>query len=474
MSITRRAAAALLLAPWTLRPQTAPVLSAAARAALGRITPNALKAHVSFLASDTLAGRDTPSPGLDVAAEYIAAQFRRAGLQPAGDDDFFQTAEFARLSQPLDNLELLLQPENGEPIRIPADRITVTEGPLTPLDGVPAVRADAALTPDQARGKVLLVSSRVRLDSALQPALQLTLSATDPPRRDPFSALVDPASPPRFPRITIHNPDLKQWPAGPVTVTLKIPPAERTPVRLRNVVALLPGSDPKLKDTCVLLSAHYDHVGQRSGEGDTVYNGANDNASGTAAVLEAAAALSSLKPARSVVFVAFFGEEKGLFGSFYYARNPRFAPEKTVANLNLEQVGRTDATGGTRLRQVGITGHDFSNLHITLNKAARATGVKLVQDPNNDDFFNRSDNLALARQGVPAHTLYVALGFPDYHQVGDEWKKIDFNNMAVVTRTVAAATLLLANSASAPQWNAANPKTEPYRKARAARQQPSG
>jgi len=131
------------------------------------------------------------------------------------------------------------------------------------------------------------------------------------------------------------------------TVSLKIPPPTSVPVRLRNVAGVLRGSDPSLKETCVLVTAHYDHLGVRSaGDGDHIYNGANDDASGTGSVIEIAVALASLsqKPRRSIVFMTFFGEEIGLLGSKYYSRHPLFPLAKTVAQINLEHLGRTDGT----------------------------------------------------------------------------------------------------------------------------------
>jgi Zn-dependent M28 family amino/carboxypeptidase len=114
------------------------------------------------------------------------------------------------------------------------------------------------------------------------------------------------------------------------------------------MIGILPGSDPQLKDTCVILSAHYDHLGMKpaSAAGDRIYNGANDNGSGTVSVIEIAAALSKLKihPRRSIVLVTFFGEEEGLLGSDYYTRHPVFPLAKTVANLNLENMAHIDRT----------------------------------------------------------------------------------------------------------------------------------
>ncbi len=179
-------------------------------------------------------------------------------------------------------------------------------------------------------------------------------------------------------------------------------------------------------------------------EGDKIFNGANDDGSGTVSVVEIASALASLKqrPKRSLLFLTFFGEEKGLLGSRYYGSHPLVPLEKTVAQINLEQLGRTDDSEGPQVGTVTMTGFDYTDLGETLNHAGDATGVKAYKHPRNSDaYFGRSDNQALADVGVPAHTLGVAFEFPDYHGAGDHWDKIDYANMARVARTVALTLL---------------------------------
>jgi len=251
-------------------------------------------------------------------------------------------------------------------------------------------------------------------------------------------------------------------------------------VVLKNVIGILRGSDPVLKSTCVLLTAHYDHIGTADTAGpfavsqpkdasDRIYNGANDDGSGTVSVIEIARALARLnpRPRRSIVFMTFFGEELGEVGAKFYASHPIFTPGKTVADLNLEQLGRTDSTTGPQVGTVTMTGYQYSDLAKFIEQAGRETGIKIYEDQDaSDDYFIRSDNEALAKIGIPAHTIAVAYEFPDYHAVGDEWQKIDYDNMAKVDRMVALAVWNLANSPAVPQWNADNPKAAPYRKVR--------
>lgn len=298
-------------------------------AVMERISADSLRGHLSFLSSDLLEGRATPSRGLDLAAEYIAAQFRRVGLSSIGDD-YFQTGS---------------------------------------VDGKPA----------------------------------------------------------------------------------------------NNVIGLLRGSDPALNDTYVILSAHYDHIGMRPNGDDKVFNGANDDGSGTVSVIEIASALaaSPVHSKRSILFMAFFGEEKGLLGSRYYTSHPLVPLEKTIAQVNLEQVGRTDSTDGPQIDVAYVTGFDYSNLAKILGGEAPLAGVKIGKDPT-EKYFERSDNLYFAQAGVPAHTVYVAADFSDYHRVGDEWQKINYTNMTRVDRGIALGLLRLASDAPPPAWNTSDPAARRY------------
>jgi Zn-dependent M28 family amino/carboxypeptidase len=164
--------------------------------------------------------------------------------------------------------------------------------------------------------------------------------------------------------------------------------------------------------------------------------------------------------------MTFFGEERGDIGSNYYGSHPVFPVAKTVADVNLEQVGRTDSTAGPQINTASLTGYDYSEVTKYFEEAGRETGVKVYLDKEaSDAYFTRSDNAMLAEQGVPAHSLTVAFDYPDYHGLGDEWQKIDYDNMARVDRMIALGLIDIANSNKAPEWNAENPKTLPFREA---------
>lgn len=309
------------------------------RAALDRISADSLKGHVAFLASDALEGRGSPSKGLNIAAEYIASNFRRAGLVGPVDGGFFQKTEYT-------------------------------------------------------------------------------------------------------------------------------PRGAESPSTVQNVIGVLPGTDPKLKDTYVLVTAHYDHLGIRGNGEDTIYNGANDDGSGTASVVEIANALRGYRPKRTIVFMTFWGEERGLLGSTYYGKNPVFPIAKTVAMINIEQVGRTDDDEGPRVGAVSITGFDYSDLSKVFSAAGKQTGIKVEKHAvNSDRYFVASDNAAIALQGIPAHTVCTAFSYPDYHRASDTWDKLDYANMAKVDRMIALSAVMVADSAAEPKWDATLEKTKSFRTA---------
>ncbi len=216
-----------------------------------------------------------------------------------------------------------------------------------------------------------------------------------------------------------------------------------------NVVGVLRGSDAVLKDSIVLIDAHYDHLGiGRPVQGDSVFNGADDDASGTVAVIEIARALArGPRPKRTVVFAATTGEEVGLLGTRWYLLHPVAPIASMTANLEIEMIGRPDSLAGGPGR-AWLTGYDRSTMGTMFANA----GLPVVPDRRLDQsFFTRSDNIAFARAGVPAHTLSSYNMHDDYHTVRDDASRVDFAHMTTVIRAAAAATRLLADG-PAPMW----------------------
>jgi hypothetical protein len=477
-----------------------PLLPPRTEGVLNHISAASLRGHLSFIASDLLEGRATPSRGLDLAAEYIASQFRRAGLEPAGDDGYFQTAEMHQLEPARTGIEIKIE-HGGRTIAVESRDITSRFHDALDLPGAPiyqcVVDDEAALKhlqPDDVRDQVLMVelpefngaaaSQAARNYGVLLGVLRrvrpkLTLMLTLSGMAELDSTLVH-AGDERFdePVIVIRSPELFRYarslPQGPTgaTLSLHIPAAREAPVKLHNVIGLLRGSDTSLKSTYVLVTAHYDHLGMKTaGTGDPIFNGANDDGSGTVSVIELASALATLqpRPKRSIVFLTFFGEEEGTLGSLYYAKHPVFPIDRTIGDVNLEQLGRTDAVDGNKLSQATFTGFEYSDLPRVFEAAGARTGVRVLSDASfGDSFFGRSDNAPLAEQGIPAHTLAVAFEFPDYHTAGDKWQKVDYDNMAKIDRMVALGLMMMADNPEPPKWNRDNHKADRYSDARKA------
>ncbi|WP_339342716.1 M28 family peptidase [uncultured Polaribacter sp.] len=202
-----------------------------------------------------------------------------------------------------------------------------------------------------------------------------------------------------------------------------------------NIIGVLEGKSKK--DEYVIISAHYDHLGmKKSGEGDLIYNGANDDASGVTGVLALAAYFKKVGHERTIVFAAFTAEEMGLIGSTYFGKDIDAA--KFVAGINLEMIGKTPSFGPNTAWLTGFERSDFGKI---IQKNLKGSGYQLFPDPyKNFNLFFRSDNASLARLGVPSHTFSTTpIDIdPDYHQVSDEAETL---NITVITQTIQAVAI---------------------------------
>jgi hypothetical protein len=312
-------------------------LSPAVRRGLESITAADVKRRIEVIADDSMRGRDTPSPGLEATARYIASEFRTVGLAPGGDSGTF-----------------------------------IQRYPL------PGSRPDAKPT------------ARAR---------------TAP-----------------------------------------------------NVVGILEGSDPVLKHEYIVLSAHMDHVGIGAPvNGDSIYNGADDDASGTSGVIELAEALSrpGARPKRSVLFLTVSGEEHGLWGSAWFSDHPPVPITQVVADLNIDMIGRNWKD------TIVAIGKEHSDLGATLdrvNKAHPELGMKAIDDiwPE-ENFYFRSDHYNFARKGVPVLFFFNGT-HPDYHGPNDEPDRIDAEKEARIVRLVYLITQEVGNAPNKPAWNPASYK----------------
>lgn len=482
----------------TPRPATEPAGPAAATTTQrpeDRLTQAELAAHLRFLASDELMGRKAGTPGNDAAARYIAERFRALGLPPApGTDDYLQRIPFLRIDPPAEaHLEAFGQTfqQGRQMVLLAGEAPTAAEGPLLYV-GYGLDAADYAQAPE---GSYIAVALAGRPDNpSPQAAFQSTGAKRGLAAEQGATALVelynaafpwrnlvaflggsrfgldDGAGPSAdLPHAWLDNAgDVLTAPAQQPGQqgTLRSSGLRRETVYSSNVAALLPGSDPTLRDEYVVLTAHFDHVGagMRNGAGatpaDSIFNGARDNAMGTTAVLGAAQALSQQPPRRSVLFLALTAEEDGLLGSQYYVSHPLVPLAQTVYTLNIDGAGYSDTTIVTVIG-LGRTGADP-----LLQQAAGAYGLSAIADPAPEqNLFDRSDNVSFARKGVPAPTFSPGFrSFSDpgvanfYHRPTDEADDtFDFGYLHRFVQAYTYAARLIANADEAPFWVPGDP-----------------
>ncbi|HEY9383122.1 MAG TPA: M20/M25/M40 family metallo-hydrolase [Gemmatimonadales bacterium] len=241
----------------------------------------------------------------------------------------------------------------------------------------------------------------------------------------------------------------------PSFAALDTVPSERRRLGV-NVLGLLPGSDPNFRNEHILIGAHYDHVGAANDPvnsctavgADSICNGADDDASGTVAVLLVARALArGPAPRRTIVFAAWTGEEIGLTGARWYVEHPVRPLDQMIANLEIEMIDRPDSLAGGP-GKAWLTGYERS----TMGDSLAAHGIALVPDPRpTEQFFQRSDNYALAQRGIVAHTISTFNLHGDYHRPSDDVSKADAAHLAAVIKATARAVRLLADGPK-PEW----------------------
>lgn len=525
-------------------PAKAAPASIATQRGVDTITAATLKDYLSFIASDEMEGRDTPSRGLDIAAKFLATHLSHWGFKPAGDDgSFFQkialrrnSLEKAETSVQLNSQTLVLGEDyipysrdgnitaplvfagNGWFVKsknIDAYKGIDAKGKIAiifaPPEGYPRgiTRADqtgkrgedymTASDYAQKQGVVGLVvipdfqylanwdRNRSRLtERGVIRVEKFETSSAAPPSGDPArSPLLLPQiiAAPRLANALFQgerqsaNAIFDSIYAGKVPDSFALSPEKKLTLKIKtkaealvtqNVVAVFEGSDPVLKDEYVAVGAHYDHVGVGAAvNGDSIYNGADDDGSGTTALLTMAEALAKApkRPKRSVLFVWHAGEEKGLWGSRYFSENPTIPLDRIVTQLNIDMIGRSKKEGDTDVRNANLSGpnevyvigsrmmsSELGALTETVNKDyLNLTFNYLYDDPADPNrFFFRSDHYNYAKKGIPIVFFFDGV-HEDYHQPGDEVQKIDFQKMEKVTRTVYMLLWELGNRAVRPK-----------------------
>jgi Zn-dependent M28 family amino/carboxypeptidase len=248
-------------------------------------------------------------------------------------------------------------------------------------------------------------------------------------------------------------PSFAPVPLGALTATLALPLVDVDQARAPNVIAILPGSDPVLRNEYVVLSAHMDHIGVTAPvNGDSINNGADDDGSGTTGILEVARAFQSMsvRPKRSIIILHVSGEEKGLLGSEWFSEHPTVPLDHVVADINIDMIGRNNPDS------VVVIGKTYSSLGATANAVQRAhpdLHLTLSDDiwPQ-ERFFFRSDHFNFARKEVPAIFFFSGV-HADYHRPSDEVQKIDFDKLTRIARMAFFVAWDVANAPQRPTWD---------------------
>lgn len=428
------------------------------------ITERNIRAEMNFLAGDAMQGRGSGTMFERIAAEYIGSQFMQFGLEPAGEKDasgnqtYVQTVEFAgrRVLQ-----ELKISGELGNKIKVGKDLAIFSlatkdiGGELQKLKPGEKAKSGAVI--------LLSVGEDAKFDSLQNDIGQMfkdgaaAILVTETKEiRENWSDIAS-----RKPALSRRGGNLFAVSKDAANIISNL--ADGTKIEMSgtfsepqknytwNAMGKLTGSDPKLAAEIILLTSHLDHLGvqQNTPGDDKIFNGADDDASGSIAVLELARTLASAKkrPKRTVYFVCFGSEEAGGFGANYFVNNLPFPKENLVANLEFEMIGRPDSK--VKPEELWLTGYDRSNLGAELAKR----GAKLVNDPHpEENFFQRSDNYTLAKQGIIAHTVSSFGLHTDYHHATDEIKTIDFSHMTRAINSMVKSIEWLINSNFKPTW----------------------
>ena len=436
-----------------------------------------IELHIRFLASDELLGRETGTPEIDIAAAYIAAYYKSLGVKTLpGMDSYFQTVPFYEVELPKEGSITI----GGKMLDFSNDFATSFAKEVE-LNGS-GVYVENTLSGKDVAGKIVIqdaigngmtyqqaLSTDYR-DSILTTAKDAGAGAVlflwNEPQL-PWSRLqgwmhrktLNPGKPedPILPFFYVNREALTDINNFDGEVTVSYSGREINIVNSYNVVGYIEGSDEKLKENYLLLGAHYDHVGGEfttDGE-DKIYNGARDNAVGTAAIMMAADYLSRNTPTNSVIFAAWTAEEKGLLGSKYFVENSPIALDKIFFNLNIDNAGYNDTS------KVTVIGLDRTLDQDELTSAASEFGLEAVTDPAPEqNLFDRSDNVNFARVGIPSPTFSLGFTafdqeiFKYYHNVADEADNLDFAYVTRYTRAFVRAVQKIASGETKTFWKA--------------------
>lgn len=382
------------------------------------------------LSANDMEGRKAGSPGNERAADFIAAEFKKAGLQTWNNSNSY--LQYFSMVQP----------------RFIGLTCSFDQQPVNAKDVVVFTSQRALTVTEQSGYEKKTIAAGNNLFAAVIPLIQSGKN---------YLVLVDPSYSNAFARLTRLKRMLFKSPGSVVLVlTDKNPSTYRieaqhsiTEQKLMNVVGILPGKSRK--DEYVIFSGHFDHLGiaDKPEQGDSVYNGANDDAAGTTAVIMLARYFKALgNNERTIIFAAFNAEEIGGFGSQYFSQ--QFDPAKVMAMFNIEMIG-TESKWGRN--SAYITGYEKTDMGKILAKNLEGSGFTFYPDPYTEQqLFYRSDNATLARLGVPAHTISTSKmdNEPNYHKLSDEIGTLDMSNMAAIIKAIALSSTSIIKGTDTP------------------------
>lgn len=445
------------------------------------------EAHMRFLASDELQGRRTGSIGNQIAARYIAEQYRLLGLKPApGQADYYQRIALERVGMASSGVFVT----GSDSLKLGKDLIIMAGGPVditgeVVYAGYGLTEAEDGYNGRDVKGRVVVVqggspeakgpqeifrasNQKRKLAAEKGAAALIELYSESIPwgmvgqyfNREQIALPVAGMNTP-LTHAWINNQNNKygrlKEPGQRVTFRTSGRPKAAAPSM--NVAGIIEGTDPTLKNEYVILSAHFDHVGvgRQGGSSyqptDSIFNGARDNAFGTVGLLTAAKALNEQRPKRSVLVLALTGEEVGLLGSRYYAENPLVPLKQSIFNLNIDGAGYNDTT------LVSVIGLERTGAKAEIEAGARAFGLGVFAEPAPEQgLFDRSDNVSFAAKGVPAPTFSPGFKTFDaeigkyYHQAIDNPESINFSYLHKFCQAYAHTARLIADRPTRPFW----------------------
>ena len=451
------------------------------------VNKSAIEGHIYFLADDLLKGRETGTPENKIAASYLANTLRASGVKPnPKTGTYYQEFQLRKIIPPTSMTLTLNNAVYKNMVAIKSSSITfkgeslyLGYGMEADYDGVDVrgklviIKGGSSETKDT-RGAFRLRDEKLRLASAAGAKGLIEFIDAD---ENIWSFIDHNFNAPKLEYIGDDVKDIASKEAqelayvwvqdpkqayssklqrnAPMITRLGVNGALRDRVTTQNVIGIVEGTDPALKDEYIIYSAHYDHVGIGTPDetGDVIYNGARDNAIGTTTVLSMAQNLAKYPTKRSALFILFTGEEKGLLGSKYYVENPVLPLNQMVFCFNSDNGGYNDTSLAT------IIGLPRTTAAQNIKDGVRAFGLEAIDDPAPEQgLFDRSDNVHFAAKGIPAPTF--SLGFTAfngdvtkyYHRPGDHADNLDYNYLEKFFRAYVMTGRMIANDSKTPFW----------------------